>query len=98
MSKRGIRYSKLLDFVQQSRGSYEMHEDGEILSITFNSHLPGVREHYDTGTIRIRCRKDGDSVYLLDAEADYGGEDKRKISLESLEPWLISVDEESAFL
>lgn len=90
-----LRYSKLVDYVESSRGAYSLQADGEKLSIIFVSKLSDAREHYENAVIKIHGVRAGEYFEITGAEMDYGGGVVRGISLESLIPWLISVDEQA---
>jgi hypothetical protein len=90
-----VRYSKLMDFVCGSRGAYTVEEKGDQLVISFNPQLESVKEHYEDATIRIYAKKTGVYAEVYDAEMDYGGENLRKMNVDSLAPWLMTIDDES---
>jgi len=90
-----IRLSKLNEYASVSRGAYTIVESENQIVIHFNSVLEDVKEHYQSVTIRIYARKQKEYAEIYDAEIDYGENRVKKLSLESLYPWLITVDEEA---
>jgi hypothetical protein len=91
-----LRYSKLIEFVESSNGAYSLQADGAKLCLIFLSKLSDAKEHYEDAAIKIYGSRQDDYVEIVDAEMDYGGGVVRKLSLESLVPWLVSVDDEAA--
>lgn len=90
-----LRLSKLREYVASSNGEYTLDEkEGEYV-LSFNSRLDSVSEHYTGATIRVYASSDAGFVDIVRAEMDYGGSDVKAISVESLYPWLLSIDEET---
>lgn len=90
-----LRYSKLVEYVESSNGAYSLHTEGGRLSLIFVSKLSDAKEHYQDAVIKIYGNKTDEYVEITGAEMDYGGGVVRKLNLESLIPWLMSVDEEA---
>ncbi|MEM0271270.1 MAG: hypothetical protein QW514_01820 [Thermoprotei archaeon] len=91
-----LKYSKLVEFVESSNGAYSLQTDGVKLSLMFLSKLDSAKEHYEDAVIKIYGTKNNEYVEITSAEMDYGGGNVRKLSLESLIPWLVTVDEEAS--
>jgi hypothetical protein len=87
-----------MDFVCSSRGAYTVEEKGEQLIISFSPQLESVKEHYEDATIRVYAKKVDEYAEVYDAEMDYGGKSLRKMSVDSLTPWLMTIDEENALV
>lgn len=95
MAEMRLRYSKLVEYVESSKGAYTLRAEGEKVSLLFVSQLSDTKEHYEGAVIKIQGNRVGDYFEITAAEMDYGGGVVRKISLESLVPWLLSVDEQA---
>jgi len=91
-----LKYSKLVEYVESSNGAYSLQSEGGRLSLIFISQLSDAKEHYKDAVIKIYGVKVDEYVEITGAEMDYGGGVIRKLSLESLVPWLMSVDEDAA--
>ncbi|MEM3671299.1 MAG: hypothetical protein QW767_06110 [Thermoprotei archaeon] len=91
-----LDFDRLKEFTAQSHG-YTVTDDGDDVVVSFTSELEDSQEHFQGAVIRVRGRKRGPRVEIYSAEMDYGGGDVRKISVDSLVGWALSVDEYASF-
>lgn len=90
-----MRLSKLRDYVASASGEYTLDKTAEGYVLSFNSRLDSATEHFTGATIRIYASSDSEFLDIIRAEMDYGGNDIKAINVESLYPWLLSIDEEA---
>ncbi|MCL5788474.1 MAG: hypothetical protein M1357_01515 [Candidatus Marsarchaeota archaeon] len=89
-----IDYLRLKKYVESSQG-YSLKEDGGAVTLDFNTQLADAKEHFESATIRLHGKREGDKVNIYLAQMDYGAGEVKEISLGFLSGWLLSVDEEA---